>query len=284
MANKRILLIGANGFIGTCLSERLRNKANYETTLLVRKMPKTPISGMSYIVADLLKKDAALKYIPGFDVVINTAAVVRTSNKKKYSENVIMMENIISALNNNKISKLIHFSTQNVNLKNKGYYSKSKEDAEKILQRTHLDYLILRPNYVYSIDKNNDFYRMAELISSFNVAPVIGTGNKKIQPILREDLADIVLNIIENFPKENILEISGPKTISINEIIKKISSNLGKTPKVIHIPVAFLSWFKFVLPFDLHSLVEDTISANSFKNHKFSSFYDDLKKICGLVH
>jgi nucleoside-diphosphate-sugar epimerase len=284
MANKRILLIGASGFIGTCLSEKLRDKATYETTLLVRKMPKTPISGVNYVVADILKRDAALKYITGFDVVINTAAIIRTCNKKKYSENVIMMENIISALNGNKVCKLIHFSTQNVNLKNKGYYSKSKEDAEKILQRTNLDYLILRPNYVYSIDKNNDFYSMARLISHFNVAIVIGTGNKKIQPILREDLADIVLSIIENSPKENILELSGSKTVSINEIVKEISYNLGKAPKVIHIPVIFLSWFRFLLPFDLYSLVEDTISAKFFKSHKFSSFYDDLKRICELVH
>ena len=67
------------------------------------------------------------------------------------------------------IKKIIHFSTQNVNLKEKGPYSKSKEAAEAILGASNLDYLMIRPNYVYSIDKANDFYKLAVLISKFRI-------------------------------------------------------------------------------------------------------------------
>lgn len=284
MANKRILIIGADGFIGRCLSEKLKNKAGYNLVLLVRKKPKAPIPDSEYLIMNLLDKREVSENITNFDIVINTAAVVRTIKKQRYDENVSMMKNIIFALKKNRIKRIIHISTQNIHLVNKDSYSISKINSERILQNTNLDYLIIRPNYVYSINKDNDIYKLAKLIFYLNIAIVVGSGDKKMQPVLREDLVDIIMNTIEKFPKDNILEISGPETISIMSIISQISSNFNKKPLVIHIPFRFLSWLRFILPVDLHNLVENNISINPVKNHNFSSFKKDLKKICRLVH
>ena len=42
-------------------------------------------------------------------------------------------------------------------------------NAEELLKNSKLDYIILRPNYVYEIGKNNYFYKITKLISRFNI-------------------------------------------------------------------------------------------------------------------
>lgn len=280
MANKRILVIGGTGYIGRCLVKKLIS--NYDVTLLVRR--KLEDSKCKFFIGDLLDKNSMLRKISDFDSVINLASVIRTINKKKYEGNVVGLKNLVEVMERNKVKKVIYFSTQNVNLRNKGYYSRSKGAAENVLIDSNLDYMIIRPNYVYGLDKNNDFYKIARIISSMHIAPIIGNGNYKVQPVLKDDLVNVVYNFINNFKSRSIIEVSGNDIISMNEIIGLISKNLGVNPLKVHIPISILRLLKFIVPFDVDGFTEDKISKNPFTDYKFSSFSNNLKKITMLVN
>lgn len=283
MANQRILVIGGTGFIGTPLVKKLIN-LGHDIALLVQKSGFLgEFSDCKYFTGDLLDREGLMQSINDFDLVVNLAAIVKTTNKKKYQENIDGTKNLIEVLEKKGIKKLIHFSTQNVTLKTKGPYAKSKEESEKIIRNSNLEYLIIRPNYVYAINRNNDFYMLAVLISKFRIAPVIGSGNCKIQPVLREDLVDVVINFIENFIPRSIVEISGKETVSINEITDLIGEYLGIKPLKIHIPFFILKTVKGFISFDVDGYTESRISQNPFSNYNYSSFRDNLKKIIDLL-
>ncbi len=284
MNNQKILIIGGTGYIGTPLVKKLMSN-HYDITLLVREKSsfRDEFRGCKYFVGDLLDKESLLKNINNFDLVIDLAAVIRTINKKRYQENIIGVKNLIDVLKTKIIQRIIYFSTQSVNLKNKGPYSKSKEISEELIRESGLNYIIIRPNYVYGIDKTNDFYRMASFISKFRIVPIIGNGNYKIQPIFKDDLVNIVFGSVDNFKSRSIIEISGKETISINEIAKLIGESLKIKPLTLHIPVAILQLFKIFIPFDVDGYIEDRISQNPFRNYNFSSFKENLKKILKLL-
>ncbi|MCX9074644.1 MAG: NAD(P)H-binding protein [Candidatus Methanoperedens sp.] len=282
MENKRILVIGGTGYIGTSLVKKL-NDSNYDVTLLVRNGHLLNESNKcKYFIGNLLDKESLIEKINDFDLIINLASVVRTINKKKYTDNIIGLKNLIDVMEKKKIKRMIYFSTQNVNLKDKGYYSESKEICEKLLIGSNLEYIIIRPNYVYGIDKNNDFYRMAVFIAYSHIAPIIGNGNYKIQPVLKEDLANSTLEIITEFKSGSIIEVSGNETISIKEIIRLIGKDLKVNPLMLHIPIKLLKIFDRFIPFDVDGFTEDRISASPLKC-QFSSFSDNLKKILSLI-
>ena len=272
MARKRILVIGGNGYIGSSLVRKLEKQ--FDVTLLVRKRVDRKC-----VVGDLMNKES-LKCVKDFDIVVNLASVVKSFNKMRYGENVLGLRNLVERLTENGVKKLVYFSTQNVHLKNKSWYARSKKEAEEILIKSKLNYIIIRPNYVYDIGGGNRFYQMADLIYRYNVALIIGNGENKIQPVLRDELADAVVKLIKNYRK-GIFEISG-ESISINQIIQKISDKLGKKPIVIHINLGLLKPVRFLIPFDVDGADEDRVSVNPLKGN-FSSFNDNIGRIVNLI-
>lgn len=285
MDTQRILVIGGTGYIGTPLVKKMISH-NYDLTLLIRKKNdfRSEFKGSKYFIADLLNKNSLIKNINNFDLVIDLAAVIRTINKNRYQENVRGVKNLIEVLEEKKVKRVIYFSTQNVNLKNKGPYGKSKEVSEKLIRESNLDFMIIRPNYVYGIDKHSDFYKMALFALITHIVPIIGSGDYKIQPVLKDDLVNIVFNLINSFKSKSIIEISGNETVSINEVAELIKENLKIKTLTFHIPINILRLFKRFVPFDVDGYTEDRVSQNPFSEYNFSSFQNNLKEILKLLN
>ncbi len=282
MEDKRILLIGGTGYIGTCILDRLL-KARINVSCLVRKKSIRKIEGRSikYFVGDLLDRDSISEATKGMDIIINLASVVRTVKKSSYRENVTGLQNLVSAMRQNNVNKLIYYSSMNVNLKNKGYYASSKAECENVIKGSGIEYIIIRPNYVYGIDKNNDFYRMSKIISLLRIAPVIGDGNYKIQPVCKDDLAAITLSCLTEYQPNSIIEVSGHETVSINNIISQIEDALGKKALKVRIPLNLVKLISRFVPFDVLGYNEDKISTDSY-NFNYASFHQNLNKIVNI--
>lgn len=274
MASKRILIIGGTGYIGKYLSNKLA--LDYDVVTL-SKEPNTTFK--NNISLDIMNEFELIKTVKSFDLVIVLAAIKKSSRKKKYRDNVIGLKNILSAMKKNNLRNIIYFSSQNIFLKNLGPYGLSKLDAEKLLKKSKFKYIIIRPNYVYSLDKYNNFAKIAKFISRYGFVIIPGSGNNKFRPVLREDLVFETQKLVRKFFIYNEvsqeINISGNKIMTVNQAIDSISLLLNKKPLKIHIPFFILKMLNVFVPFNIESFQGD-ILAKSNKLCK-SSLQMDLK-------
>ena len=160
---KKILIIGANGQLGSTLEKYL---TKYYEVYATSYMSKDPLD-----VTNRKKLDAVISTIkPNY--VINCAAFTNvdkneTDRKYAYSVNVGGIKNIISATN--KDIKIIHISTDYIfdGLKESykendipnplNYYGKLKLESENILKSSNRSFLIIRPSVIYN-DSHQNFY------------------------------------------------------------------------------------------------------------------------------
>lgn len=280
MENKRILVIGGTGYIGESVVNRF-DKEGYQVVVLSRN-PERYESGkrIRRIKGSVLNREFLLKNLKDFDAVIYLAAIVRTLNKSKYEENIIGLKNTIEAMRVNKINKILYFSTQNVYLKKTGPYGNSKKICEEIICRAALDYMIIRPNYVYGIDTRNDFYKLYKIMKKTGICPIIGSGDTKIQPLNKNDLAEITLKCMEEWKSKGEIDVSGRTTISINQIADAIKKQANLKCISFHIPVWLLRICAWAVPFDVDGYTEDRISPESANTKKGSAdIEEDIKKM-----
>lgn len=116
--NKKILITGANGFLGSNVARELFRKG-YEVKLMIR--PSADVSVISDIPAeifygDICKEEEVMKAVEGCDFVIHTASVTGQwgITFKAYEEvNVTGTKNIVKACLAHQIERLIHISTAN---------------------------------------------------------------------------------------------------------------------------------------------------------------------------
>ena len=275
MENKRVLVIGGFGYIGKEILPKLLEN-NYDTTVISRTKIDT---NYKVLFGDLLNKSFLLENIKNFDVIIYLAAVVRSYKKSKYKENLIGLFNLLDVMKINKINKIIYFSTQNVYLDKTGYYGNSKKECENLLINNNLAYIIIRPNYVYGIDKENDFYKLFRLIKTFRICPIIGSGSNKFQPVNKNDVADITILALKNFKDKQIIDISGKYDATINKIIEFMLKEANIKCLKIYIPLKILKLFKYFIPFDIDVFDKDRVSLSRNKKDIKHDLFEDLRAI-----
>ncbi len=261
----KILVIGGTGYIGKVLVDKLI-KENYDVTSYGSKE------------CNVIDRKMLLEKVKGFDMIIYLVAVIRTTHKDKYAENFIGVWNTLNAMKKNNIKKICYFSTQAIYKKNIGIYAESKKICENLIKISNVDYVIVRPNYVYGIDKQNDIWRLYNIAKRFKLCPIIGNGNNKIQPIRKELLCDETIKFIKEWVSKNEIDISGDMVVSLNQIGEIISKRTKS--KIIHIPISILKLFRRFIPFDINGYEEDMISDKN--KIEGNNIVNDIEKISEL--
>jgi dTDP-4-dehydrorhamnose reductase len=177
---KKVLIIGASGFLGRELHETFKLDKNYETYGTYSRMK---LNNFEYLNTTDLKSvnNVFLKTQP--DIVIVTAALTNveyceTNREEACKINVLGIENITKLCKDYKC-RVIYISTEYVfdgidgpyNEKSKvnpiNYYGETKLLGEKIIQKEIHDYLIVRTTVVYgwNLDSKNFIMQLIKNLS-----------------------------------------------------------------------------------------------------------------------
>jgi len=279
----KICVIGGSGFIGSCLASLL---SNYDLIIFDKSPP--PNSKTPFLKIDIRNFKKLNNYLKDFDVVIHLAAEHADNVNPKslyYDVNLEGTRNILKAMQNNGIKKLIFTSTVAVYGLNKKFpdenhkrdpfndYSRSKAMAEdEILKWTKEgnSAIVVRPCVVYGPGNRGNIYNLFSQIKSGRFM-MIGNGNQIKSITYVENVAQFLFQLI-NYKSDKIefFNFSDSPSISINQLVEEVSSKLNvKIPKF-KIPYLLGLFVGYV--FDLISFfIGKKLFLSSIRVKKFNS-------------
>lgn len=263
----RILVTGANGFLGTNLISFLLKKS-IEIIGLVRDPGKLMIPtqiGLTIVKGDLLKDNLAKILPPDIHAIIHTAALTDQSYpryKTYYQTNVKATQNLIEWAVKSKVKHFVFVSSASVNAylsgKDLSYYAKSKWQAEKVLTNYAEDIKlsIIRPSFI--LGSLSDYQASNPIINWADGKKIIfyPPGGKNF--ICVQDVVRHLFQVL-SLPKELLIIGSWNLTYKafFQEFIElsKQKSKLIKIPKSICYVLGtigeFLRLFKIKTPLSL---------------------------------
>lgn len=205
MLKKRVLLVGAAGFLGQACAREFNSLDGF-VIITTDKCGNVDYRG------DLSDK-SFVDSLPDADIVINCAAV-QYINKQPWfrrkwfnRNNVLTTRNIVDRYHS---KRLIHVSTSMVydqslagpftersSLRSQGLYSESKLDAEKIVHRVK-NHAIVVPCIIGGAGRGGLFVSFVKSISAFKSVFLVGNSNLRTSMVHVSDVAGLCKILVQS--------------------------------------------------------------------------------------
>lgn len=259
LKNKKILVTGGAGFIGSHLVEKLLE--SNEVTIFDRVSGgKTPDSKASVIDGNLLDREFVVKNIKGFDFVFHLAANPNPQ-ENAYEQNVQMTKNILEAMRTNNIrnmgfasSVLVYGDAETPTKEDcaprpKSLYAASKADCESLIASYCNSYgfhaWIFRFANVAGdgLTHGPVFDFMKKLEENPQELQVLGDGNQSRCYIYIDDCVEGIFNALKLDESVNVINIGSEDTISIRTMAEMaVEAMRRKTGKAAEIAYTGTTW------------------------------------------
>lgn len=265
---QKILVTGANGFVGKHLCRALLNK-NYSIRAAVRtEEAKQELSEFEHceccVIGDINAHTHWHDALKDVDVVIHLAARVHVMKDNASdplaefrSVNVFGTEKLAKTAIQTGVKNFIYLSSIKVNgefTKEKPFlendkpnpqdpYGISKSEAEQVLNKTEgMSVSILRPPLIYGPGVGANFLKLMQMIKKGLPLPLASVKNKR-SLIYVGNLVDAIITCLtpSTIDKQTFLIRDG-EDLSTPDLIKKIANALKVSPRLFPMPATLLKY------------------------------------------
>lgn len=257
----RILITGANGFIGSTLVEKAL-QLGFEVTAGVRStsdlslLKNKPIQLLDLDFRDESKLKSKLLDTGRFDYIIHNAGITKAKNKQIYFDiNAGNTERFVNVLRNNALTpdKLIFISSiaalgptfeGNIITPNKQAnpvtsYGASKLKAEQFFKSLNdFPWIAIQPTAVYG-PKDKDILIFINLVNK-GFELYIGTGKQTLSFIYSKDLVDVIFAAIEKGQIGKKYIVSDNRRYQKDDLGKAVKEALDTKALKIKLPLGII--------------------------------------------
>lgn len=243
MKKNKIIITGGSGFVGRNLVRvMIENNFKPENIVVIDKNKENLKFIRKYkvktIVANLSEKGDWINEFENADIVINLAAQISSPDYEPFKKNNIdATKNVIGAMKKFKVRKILHFSSAAVLSVRKDFYAETKKEGEELVINSGLNYCILRPSLMYGPTDDKNIGYLINFAGKFHFLPIPGNGKSPRQPIYIGDICLLVINILNNFPKNRIINVNGKEIIYFRDIVKIVLREVGGFKFRLFLPV-----------------------------------------------
>lgn len=231
MKQKRILITGASGFIGSFLCEEAVRRG-YDTWAAMRthsskKWLKLP--ELHFITLDMTDKSALLDQLKGqsFDIVVHAAGATKCLNREEFDlHNFQCTKNLVEAMDElgQMPQQFIYMSSLSAIYGST--YGESKLKTEEWLKQKAIPLAIFRPTGVYG-PREKDYMMMAESISN-HVDFAVGLKEQKLTFVYVRDLVGAIFAAIDKgITDGSTFNVTDGQVYSSREFSDLIQNELG---------------------------------------------------------
>lgn len=264
----KILVTGANGFVGRAVWQRLNAMNGVQTVAAVRRVDALTESGASVMrVSELSAQTDWLHALAGVDAVVHTAARVHVTYdnssdplaafRRANFEGTAALARQAAATG---VQRFVFLSSIKVNGEftevGKTFtaddvpapqdpYGISKHEAEQSLRQiaseTSMEVVIIRPPLVYGPGVKANFESMMRwLVRGFPLPLAAVTENRRSLVAL-DNLMDLIVTCLNHPAAANqTFLVSDGEDISTAELLKRMGTALGHPARLFYLPPALL--------------------------------------------
>lgn len=245
----KILVTGAAGFIASAIVERLL-KAGHDVVACARDGRNLPCSDRLRIhpvdLNHMLAAEDWQALLDGVGAVVNAAGILRETRRGDFERvhyrSPLALAHACVELG---IRRYVQISALGEAADGEFVASKHRLD-EALLAMDGVDALVLRPSVVVSLRGSYGGTSMLRAMAALPLLMVLpGDGGQKIQPVLLEDLAALVVEALElDAARPQALDVVGPEVMSLSEFLLALRRWLKLPDPVLalHVPMTLVRW------------------------------------------
>lgn len=241
----KVLVTGANGFIGSAIVEALLDQG-HDIVACGRTLSNLPRSPrVECRPLDLRRLQSPVDWLPllaDVQAVVNCAGILREGTRGDFDAiHHRMPRALAQACDAAGISRFVQISA--VGTAADGGFITSKHRFDDYLLRSHAFATVIRPSVVISLRGS---YGGSSLLRALAALPGVlllpGSGEQKVQPILLEDLARLVMHVLQGPTNHaQLIHAVGPEILSIRNYLTLLRGWLRLPPaRLLTIPLPLI--------------------------------------------
>jgi uncharacterized protein YbjT (DUF2867 family) len=238
----RVFLTGGTGYVGSAVLKRLLEDG-HEVRCLVRDAGRlsrrsSGKGGIALVKGDLLDPASYREALQGVDAVMHLVGIIREKPGKGVTFRRVHVEGtslLVRAAKEAGIPRFVHMSALGARPGAASGYHRSKWEAEERLRASGVPHIIFRPSVIFG--PGDEFVNMLAGIVKAPVTPVFGNGLYRLQPVSLYTVADVFAKALTYERTDEAFEVGGPEQIPFNEMIKEIGRALGRSVRLLHVPI-----------------------------------------------
>lgn len=267
----KIVLFGATGFVGSHLLSRLA-RDGHQLTVVTRNRARhralgvTP--GVRLVQGDPHDAAWVAATVEGHEAVVNLVGILNErgfGGKGFRRVHVELPRKLIDACERHGVRRMLHMSALNAG-QGQSHYLRSKGAGEDLVRHApHVDATVFRPAVIFGSD-DSFLNRFAGLLKISPVLP-LARPRARLSPVYVGDVVEAFAQALTR--RETIgqaLELCGPETWSLIEIVRWIRSRLKLKRLIMGLP-DWAGW--------LQGRVFDFVPGKPFSSDNFTSLKQD---------
>ena len=244
----RILVSGGTGLIGSHIIDELLAGGGHHVACLSRHVGRVHRWGdrVEMRWGDILDLDSLTAATDGIDAVVHCIQFPNhpIENPKKGWTYIDVdghgTERMVAASAKSGVKRFVYLSGAGAGPEKTQPWFRAKMMAETAIQASGMQYVILRPSWIYGPEDRslNKFLTFAKFLP---FVPVIGNGKTRVQPVSVFAVARVAAKAVTLADATNqIFELGGPQALTMDEIIRMALKVAAKKRFLFHQPVRLM--------------------------------------------
>lgn len=246
-STRRVFMTGATGFVGRAVIQALRAEG-HAVRCLVRRGSEHDLRGLEAIErveGNVLARETLERGMAGCDTVIHLVGIIREQAATLSTFERIHVQgtlNVLETAATTGVRRYLHMSALGSRPGARARYHQTKWAAEEAVRASPIPWTIFRPSIIYG--RGDEFVSLlAGMIRRYHgVAPVIGSGLQRLQPVVREHVAaGFARAIALEATVKHTYDVVGPDGVTMLRLLDLIGEALGRSRvRKIHAPLGLV--------------------------------------------